>query len=68
MSDHDEVILTRIEHIISTQERMEKKQDLTNGRVTALEKWKYMVIGGATITWVIIGFGFQLLLQLIAGK
>jgi hypothetical protein len=43
------------EDVKKTLERIEAQTNKTNGRVTALEKWMWMVVGALTIFTFLIG-------------
>jgi hypothetical protein len=49
-------ILERLDTQDATLGRIEIAVDKTNGRVTALEKWRYVVAGGIVVVVTIVGW------------
>ena len=53
----------RLKSIEDGNERIERQTIKTNGRVTALEKWRWIISGGLLLLSVMTGFIFQLLIK-----
>lgn len=58
-TQHDELVLLKLEHIDKSLLEIKEHVARTNGRVSALEKWKYGLLVGlgtlAATKWPIMG-------------
>jgi hypothetical protein len=53
--------------VIRTLERIEKQVTLTNGRVSSLEKWRWIVTGVAVSSAIVGGMNLSGIVQAISG-